>query len=131
MYSLIHYFPSHHSKVDIADENVKQVELSQRKLQLQQISQAFIDRIISDEANTCMPFQLQYVAKTIGELAMEWKFEKIPLIGSFVLLRLLNPAVVFPDIKNITRTKINVKQRRNLVLISKVLQVCCVTCCNI
>jgi hypothetical protein len=44
------------------------------------------------------------------------------LIGGYIYLRFFNPVIVTPDALNITTIKPNRFQRRNLILIAKVLQ---------
>ena len=44
------------------------------------------------------------------------------LIGGYIYLRFFNPVIVTPDAMNIIATKPNRIQRRNLILVAKVLQ---------
>jgi hypothetical protein len=44
------------------------------------------------------------------------------LIGGYIYLRFFNPVIVTPDAMNIITTKPNRIQRRNLILVAKVLQ---------
>jgi len=86
----------------------------------------FLDRILSRESMESMPFEIRYICKIIHNLASEKYRIETPeiLIGSFIFLRLFNPTVVYPETREILPSEVRVhpKQRRNLVLISKVIQ---------
>ncbi|KAG2393224.1 hypothetical protein C9374_009801 [Naegleria lovaniensis] len=86
----------------------------------------FLDRMLSREALDTMPFNIRYICKIIYEMCRDkYRVENAEtLIASFVFLRLFNPTIVYPESREIlpTEVKIHSKQRRNLVLISKVVQ---------
>eukprot|EP00743_Colponemidia_sp_Colp-15_P005475 GILK01005888.1.p1 GENE.GILK01005888.1~~GILK01005888.1.p1 ORF type:complete len:816 (+),score=159.79 GILK01005888.1:49-2448(+) len=87
--------------------------------------QDFLDSIVAT-ANE-VPYGLRWICKQIAEMAREQFVDadqtKIgSLIGGFLYLRFLNPAIVAPDGLNIVKAKPNKTVRRNLILVAKIIQ---------
>eukprot|EP00002_Diphylleia_rotans_P017981 TRINITY_DN3484_c0_g1_i1.p1 TRINITY_DN3484_c0_g1~~TRINITY_DN3484_c0_g1_i1.p1 ORF type:complete len:1384 (-),score=321.96 TRINITY_DN3484_c0_g1_i1:166-4317(-) len=108
----------------IDDETQK--TLRQRTLQLQEFCANLLKNIISNLRN--MPYGIRWLCKEMVRLAKE-KFSTISardesvLVGSFVFLRYLMPAVITPEGHGIiTNISITARRRRNLILCGKVLQ---------
>lgn len=110
------------NKIECSDETQKQEIIRQHFVTLRDLSQEFIDILTQDKVAKEMPPELVQIATIIGDLALVYEWNKLPLIGSFVILRLFNPAIVFPDLKGLTTRKISNTQRRNLILLTKVIQ---------
>eukprot|EP00761_Pharyngomonas_kirbyi_P003604 gb/GECH01003608.1/.p1 GENE.gb/GECH01003608.1/~~gb/GECH01003608.1/.p1 ORF type:complete len:753 (+),score=183.31 gb/GECH01003608.1/:1-2259(+) len=108
-------------KLSIEDGIQKQLIVSENTLQIKDYAQEFVDSITSKRARETMPSELRLIAGSIGELAHLFEWDIAPLIGSFVMLRLFNPVIVFPDMWHISQN-VTKAQRRNLILISKILQ---------
>lgn len=76
-----------------------------------------------------LPREIRWICAIIRDLATAYDWSIYPLVGSFVFLRIFNPAIVFCDKKQIVKADLldkdgNVSnaQRRNLILVTKVLQ---------
>eukprot|EP01129_Flabellula_baltica_P011116 TRINITY_DN4798_c0_g1_i1.p1 TRINITY_DN4798_c0_g1~~TRINITY_DN4798_c0_g1_i1.p1 ORF type:complete len:1067 (-),score=204.55 TRINITY_DN4798_c0_g1_i1:38-3238(-) len=86
-----------------------------------------VDNILLDITNNVdtMPPGIRLIAKYIRESAEELLPKKVnSMIGAFLFLRYFNPAICFPDSINgiLSKTKISHGTRRNLVLLTKILQ---------
>ena len=109
------------SKFDEKNPNTK-TSLLQRSEMIKDYVYQFVVSILSPFSSSYMPFELQYAASVIRKYANRQKLDPPPLISSIILLRLINPAIMLPEIKLHTN-KPTTKQRRTLMLISKILQV--------
>jgi len=74
-----------------------------------------------------MPFGIRWIAKQFVLQAQKHfsqinNREKHLLIGGFIFLRYITPAIISPDLYGVTDEKLTFNQRRTLVLIAKVLQ---------
>ncbi|PKC12463.1 hypothetical protein RhiirA5_496913 [Rhizophagus irregularis] len=88
---------------------------------LKATAQAFLDTICASGPN--MPRTFREVCHYIGSAVEEkYKRAKCVTVGAFVFLRFFNPAIVSPDSDNICKPIENVKIRRALLLITKVIQ---------
>lgn len=103
------------------DEKTKVIEKS--CIELNKISSEFIDIILSDESVKEIPFDIKAVSKIICNLAEKVEWSIPPILGNFIMLRIFNTGIIFADknpyfeIKNVSP-----EGRRNLILISKMLQ---------
>eukprot|EP00002_Diphylleia_rotans_P025846 TRINITY_DN5130_c0_g1_i7.p1 TRINITY_DN5130_c0_g1~~TRINITY_DN5130_c0_g1_i7.p1 ORF type:complete len:1262 (-),score=247.21 TRINITY_DN5130_c0_g1_i7:451-4236(-) len=93
---------------------------------LQQFCASFLSSIISKRHS--MPFGIRWLAKEMIRLA-RLKFPKLTekddsiMVGSFIFLRFVMPAIMAPEGMGLNgKTIVTARQRRNLVLCSKVLQ---------
>lgn len=87
-------------------------------------TQRFTNAIINSLDN--IPVELKAFCTMMAQLASSYHWEVAPVVGAFLMLRILNPAILFPDVKGILPSsafQLSKKQRRNLILISKILQV--------
>jgi hypothetical protein len=105
------------------DEDVKDALQLSHCLQLNDLSAQFIEAIISEETIKTMPYELRCVGKILKGLADSHEWSLPPILGNLIMLRIFNTAIVFPE-KNpfLDVTKIDGIGRRNLILISKLLQ---------
>jgi Rho GTPase-activating protein 1 len=99
-----------------------QVRLTEHELALSSFCGRMLDTITSDESFQAMPIALRNIAGLIGALSADYHFDETPLIGGFVMLRLFNPVIVFPERFSILSEAPNSALRRNLILVSKILQ---------
>ncbi|CAG8730319.1 10225_t:CDS:10, partial [Racocetra persica] len=90
-------------------------------INLKTTAQAFLDGICDSGSN--MPRTFRQVCYYIGN-SVEKKYPraKCTTVGAFVFLRFFNPAIVSPDNENLCKPIQNVKIRRTLLLITKVIQ---------
>ncbi len=87
-------------------------------------TQRFMNAIINSLDN--IPLELKTFCTMMAQLASSYHWDISPVIGAFLMLRIINPAILFPDVKGILPSsafQLTKKQRRNLILISKILQV--------
>lgn len=91
---------------------------------LREYTDLFLNAILSPSTVQNFPFEAKFVGRVISLLAELYSWEPLPLIGSFVVLRFFNPSIVFPETRNLipTSVKISATHRRNLILISKIIQ---------
>jgi hypothetical protein len=93
--------------------------------QLRSYVKTFLDRITSYAMIEKMPREIRAIAGFTAEYAKVYAPDQIsPLVGGFVLLRYLTPAIVTPESFDLVPEGVSVtpKGRRNLILIAKVLQ---------
>eukprot|EP00937_MAST-01D_sp_MAST-1D-sp2_P007383 g7383.t1 len=74
-----------------------------------------------------MPFGVRWICRQLDSMARATFHGATPtqvnsIVGGFVFLRYINPAVTAPDGLNLLPTKLKPMQRRNLVLVAGVLQ---------
>ena len=71
-----------------------------------------------------IPREMRAICGYIHEAAKESGMQTEPFIGGYFILRVLSPAIVSPEKFNLIGDNIvGSKQRRNLILLAKVLQV--------
>eukprot|EP00010_Vexillifera_abyssalis_P004484 CAMPEP_0201556066 /NCGR_PEP_ID=MMETSP0173_2-20130828/52970_1 /ASSEMBLY_ACC=CAM_ASM_000268 /TAXON_ID=218659 /ORGANISM="Vexillifera sp., Strain DIVA3 564/2" /LENGTH=849 /DNA_ID=CAMNT_0047968137 /DNA_START=273 /DNA_END=2822 /DNA_ORIENTATION=- len=109
------------------DEKFPTIEKQQQHnlKHLQSVAQELIDRLITQKMIDALPSSIRAVAGFTREYSERVVPEqKYQLIGGFILLRLLNPALVSPDMYGIVPegTVISQHARLNLVSLSKLLQ---------
>jgi len=106
------------------DPDVKKI-LHQRLTDLQDTCQDFLDAIISSMED--LPYGIRWICKTLIELCQKALPETshedmLRLTSYFVYYRFVNVAVVSPDAMSVTEQELPAVVRKNLVVISKVLQ---------
>ncbi|RIB13611.1 hypothetical protein C2G38_1974674 [Gigaspora rosea] len=96
-------------------------DINKNLINLKTTAQAFLDGICDSGPN--MPRTFRQVCHYIGS-SVEGKYPraKCTTVGAFVFLRFFNPAIVSPDSENLCKPVENVKIRRTLLLITKVIQ---------
>ena len=73
------------------------------------------------------PFGIRYIASVMQKMARD-TFADVTvaqvnsIVGGFIFLRYINPAIVTPDGLNLIQTRLKPAQRRSLVLVAKVVQ---------
>jgi Rho GTPase-activating protein 1 len=106
------------------DENLKQQAVNDHVENLKEYTNIFLQALTSKQTIDNFPFEARFVARMIAALAENYSWDVVPLVGSFVILRFFNPSIVFPETREILPANIKIPpiHRRNLVLISKVIQ---------
>ncbi|CAG8518713.1 24789_t:CDS:10 [Dentiscutata erythropus] len=96
-------------------------DINKNLINLKTTAQAFLDGICDSGSN--MPRTFRQVCHYIGS-SVEGKYPraKCTTVGAFVFLRFFNPAIVSPDSENLCKPIENLKIRRTLLLITKVIQ---------
>jgi hypothetical protein len=74
-----------------------------------------------------LPFGIRWIARIMQQLARVTfigasTVQVNSIVGGFVFLRYINPAIVTPDGLNLIQTRLKPSQRRSLVLVAQVLQ---------
>ncbi|SPQ93554.1 Ras-GAP domain-containing protein [Plasmodiophora brassicae] len=74
-----------------------------------------------------VPYGMRWISKKLRDLAVEFfpnaDRKKVgSMIGGYIYLRFFNPVIVAPDALDFVRGKLSKKNRRNLILIAKLLQ---------
>ena len=85
-----------------------------------------VDTITSQNSIDTMPAEMRIIASYFAEFAQKYAPKQVSaLVGGFLLLRYLNPALMTPEAyKLLPEGKVpDAKPRRNLILITKILQV--------
>lgn len=107
---------------DIED---KEAEIEKNFKQLMSKAGMLLDRIVSDAMVSKMPREIRAVAGFVAEYARIYApTREVALVGGFIMLRLFNPSLVTPEsfgMLPLGKTPTS-KCRRNLVIITKVLQ---------
>lgn len=90
---------------------------------LLQCAEYVLKTITSPDAVAMMPRSIKALASFIEEFAAEFSEEnKQALVGGFVMLRLINPCILAPDSYGICDCTPDMKGRRNLILLCKIIQ---------
>jgi len=108
------------------DEELQRI-LSANQQFLQQTAQIFIDRICDKTMLDIMPREIRAIAAFTDMHAKTYAPEQRgALVGGFMMLRFISPAVVAPEAYGILPADLapSKKARRNLVLLAKLLQNC-------
>jgi len=99
----------------------------QRIVKLQEKVEEFLMRIISPDMQQQMPLEIRAIAGFTAQFAAIYapKQSYRALIGGFVMLRYLSPAIVTPEAYGLLggNAAPSYRVRRNLILIAKLLQV--------
>ncbi|KAH3732546.1 RasGTPase-activating protein [Pelomyxa schiedti] len=106
-------------KLDSHDEVVKRQILLQNKMDI------ILGRITDATNIDKIPPGIRLVASYFLEMAQKYCAEAnpLPIVGNFLILRYINPAIFSPEQFGLIRSgKISPLVRRNLVLLSKILQ---------
>lgn len=86
------------------------------------ISRVFLDRICARHTFEALPSQLKIMASLTAAAAREYQPDMArSLLGGFLMLRVIAPALVAPEKCSIT-SNISSSGRRNLILVAKILQ---------
>eukprot|EP01099_Mayorella_cantabrigiensis_P006851 TRINITY_DN585_c0_g1_i1.p1 TRINITY_DN585_c0_g1~~TRINITY_DN585_c0_g1_i1.p1 ORF type:complete len:871 (+),score=226.12 TRINITY_DN585_c0_g1_i1:44-2656(+) len=99
--------------------------LQKRLTDLEDVCQLVLDGIISSLNH--LPYGLRWICKTIREMCKK-KFpdcnleELLRLQGFFLYFRFINPALVTPDAFQLVNRDLSTVDRKNLVIVAKVLQ---------
>jgi len=100
-------------------------ELENNRRNLIQKVTVILNRITSKESIDKMPVGIRVLAGYISEFVSVHTPKKVPiLIGGFIILRYINPAIIAPDSHGLVPKGKSLTSivRRNLTLISKILQ---------
>eukprot|EP00698_Gefionella_okellyi_P020404 TRINITY_DN6396_c0_g1_i1.p1 TRINITY_DN6396_c0_g1~~TRINITY_DN6396_c0_g1_i1.p1 ORF type:complete len:716 (+),score=137.38 TRINITY_DN6396_c0_g1_i1:51-2198(+) len=90
---------------------------------LQQTAEEFVSRIVSAEAFDAMPMEMKLLAAHIGTLSQQKFPDSVQAhVGGLIMLRFFNPAILSPDAAKLTPLPITTRIRRNMVLVTKLLQ---------
>lgn len=92
---------------------------------LKQVTHEFASIIFSTRFLHSIPFEVRCVSKFIYDLAVAHGKDAYVLVGSFVILRIINPVIVVPDQKGIKPKNgkpPSSEAKRTLILISKLIQ---------
>ncbi|KAL0477396.1 hypothetical protein AKO1_005816 [Acrasis kona] len=105
------------------DDYVSRV-VNERVDKLTQICQSILDGIIDNVGE--LPYGLRWVCKQLNQmLASKYpqssEIERASIIGYIAYYRFMNPPICAPDAFTLTKKKISINMRNNLVVISKVL----------
>eukprot|EP01156_Anaeramoeba_ignava_P002043 Anaeramoba_ignava/a217389_174.p1 GENE.a217389_174~~a217389_174.p1 ORF type:complete len:791 (+),score=185.42 a217389_174:13-2385(+) len=109
-----------------AAEHPKVIEILAPRIQkLQELFNSLLDLVI--EKIDMVPYGIRLICKQIRNLTQEFfpnadKYDSSALIGSFFILRFLNPAIVTPTAYHLVEGKLTPNSRRNLTLLAKILQ---------
>lgn len=71
----------------VESESDKDRHVEQNLDLLKQHTADFLDAIFSNSTLEQMPHEMRSACRQIHHLAQEYKFESVPLIGSFIMLR--------------------------------------------
>mmetsp|Transcript_9613 Transcript_9613/g.14193 ORF Transcript_9613/g.14193 Transcript_9613/m.14193 type:complete len:798 (+) Transcript_9613:69-2462(+) len=107
------------------DSNIKnpEEEVEKNLKHLQLWCDKFLDRMMSPEMINKIPLEVFFVCRAISEVADALELDTPVLIGSFMILRFINPAIATPQAYNlIDSSKLSPISLRNFILISKVIQ---------
>jgi GTPase-activator protein for Ras-like GTPase/Galactose oxidase, central domain/BTB/POZ domain len=99
--------------------------LSANRHRLKKLAQACVNTITSAKAADAMPDDIRAIAAMTAMFAAQRQPDSVlPLVGSFLLLRFFNPAIVAPEQCGVlpSDTVVSPQARGNLVALSKVLQ---------
>lgn len=108
------------------DEELQRILAANQQF-LQQTAQIFIDRITDNAMLDLMPREIRAIAAFTDLHANTYAPEQRgALVGGFMMLRFISPAVVAPEAYGILSSDVVPckKARRNLVLLAKLLQNC-------
>ena len=96
-------------------------ELHRNALQLQRITQIFIEDICKSAEN--VPATFRRICHTIASaVTPRFPEAKFTAVGAFIFLRFFCPAIVAPDSEGLVSSVPTKEMRRGLVLIAKVVQ---------
>jgi len=92
--------------------------------QLIDYTEKVLATISKPDSILAMPRDIKALAYHIYQLALKYSAENtMLLVGGFVMLRFINPALINPDYFNVVQDcTLNMKDRRNLTLLCKVVQ---------
>jgi len=111
-------------KIRGIQESQKNGVILSNQQNLRQAAEQFVKNITSDRLIEMMPREVCAIAGFTAEYARTYASDRLsPLVGGFLMLRLVNPTLVTPDAYGIVpRGSISATARRNLTLLSKVIQ---------
>eukprot|EP00762_Andalucia_godoyi_P007881 ANDGO_01286.mRNA.1 Rho GTPase-activating protein gacY len=98
------------------------LKLTENEHALNEFCTTLLDIITAEETIASMPNMFKNIAGMIGALAKDYQFDDVPLIGGYIMLRLINPSITLPEKFGIVNEPVKPAVRRNLILASKVLQ---------
>eukprot|EP01118_Nematostelium_gracile_P002112 TRINITY_DN1225_c0_g1_i1.p1 TRINITY_DN1225_c0_g1~~TRINITY_DN1225_c0_g1_i1.p1 ORF type:complete len:253 (+),score=71.45 TRINITY_DN1225_c0_g1_i1:88-846(+) len=101
-------------------------DFEKNKSLLTERTKLVVDKIMDPKIVDKMPAEMRIIASYFSQLANLYApKEKLALIGGFILLRYISPAISTPETYQLLPEGkvVNPKQRRNLVLIAKIIQV--------
>eukprot|EP01114_Cavostelium_apophysatum_P017693 TRINITY_DN5318_c0_g1_i2.p1 TRINITY_DN5318_c0_g1~~TRINITY_DN5318_c0_g1_i2.p1 ORF type:complete len:955 (-),score=273.67 TRINITY_DN5318_c0_g1_i2:490-3312(-) len=100
-------------------------EITTNKARLLEKTKNLIDTITSQQNIDRMPYEMRIIASFFAEYARVYTSKEIwPIVGGFLLLRYINPALMTPEAYGLLpegKIPANIP-RRNLILVSKILQ---------
>eukprot|EP01132_Coremiostelium_polycephalum_P001368 gene1368-1726_t len=111
-------------EIDYHPKDVE-TEIRDNQINLNNVSQMFLDRITDPQVIEEMPREIRAIADYTAESALRYAPESLaPLVGGFIMLRFFSPAIVTPEYSKLLPSDIvpTKKAKRNLVLLAKVLQ---------
>jgi len=105
------------------DDYVSKV-VNERVEKLTEICQSILDGIIDNVGE--LPYGLRWVCKQLNQMLASKhpessEIERASIIGYIAYYRFMNPPICAPDAFQLTKKKISINMRNNLVVISKVL----------
>jgi Ras GTPase-activating-like protein IQGAP2/3 len=105
------------------DDYVSKV-VNERVQKLTDICQSILDGIIDNVGE--LPYGLRWVCKQLNQMLAakhpeSSEIERASIIGYIAYYRFMNPPICAPDAFQLTKKKISINMRNNLVVISKVL----------
>jgi len=109
---------------DNANKTDENVVITANKSRLVDAVKLLVTSITSPENVEKLPVEVRVLASYFGEFAYKYAPDQFyPLVGGFLMLRWINPAITNPDAYGIVpESRMNTNMRRNLVLATKVLQ---------
>ena len=90
------------------------------------LARGIIFKLVSPESIARAPREMRAIAGYTHAAAAALGLDATRLVGGYVVLRVVSPAIVSPETFKLTPSDkpISPKSRRNLILLAKVLQVC-------
>jgi len=110
---------------EIDPSKVKQKEIIPNQNKLERNATALFQSIISQESIDKLPLGIRAIAQCVASEAKQYIPDQIHvMIGSFVFLRYINPSLFTPErMKKLPfKKEISATSRRNLILVTKMLQ---------
>eukprot|EP00698_Gefionella_okellyi_P007941 TRINITY_DN1947_c0_g1_i3.p1 TRINITY_DN1947_c0_g1~~TRINITY_DN1947_c0_g1_i3.p1 ORF type:complete len:801 (-),score=169.39 TRINITY_DN1947_c0_g1_i3:30-2432(-) len=103
-------------------DNIEQ-QVKQNQQKLLETAKRFLDRITDVESIRTVPREIRTIAAYISEMSKRFfPQDTLAHVGGFVMLRFFNPAILAPEAFGLSPAQPGPSARRNLVLITKLLQ---------
>ena len=110
---------------EAAADPAVQALIRERMPRLEGFCRRILDRLLAHA--TALPYGIRWICLQLDEMARREfagaaELHLQSIVGGFVYLRYVNPAIVTPDGVNLIQRKPTPKQRRNLILVAQTLQ---------